>query len=982
MPLSLKDQYDVAVSSLASGDIDALAKVLTDPESITAAENRTAAEKLGLKGGFLAAAVNTAADPMVWVAAFLSRKFPTRAWIQGTIPKRFVGTANEFSGVSLGIRTTESMFRGTLIPKLSSLSMHRQAEVLKAAEPMWKIMERPNWKDEMPVVSQLMEGVNPAGASPELRQVAADLRTVMDDIWHRFLRQTHKVTGGLDHGSLAKSRPFSPAEAPPYLRDYLPHIPLTGNESTFEVDGLAALDRLGGKRNRALAQAMQVKHQSLGRVWSQRSQDTLHSRYVDWQRWVQDVGASYYNPHLFKRQRNALTLQGPEGQDLFYTDLNLVLQKYVASAAKTYAINAPLSPHERAIASHMDEFGRQITPTDEPIMVQVIREGVKAAGSKVVTRQIPNGAGRPPILVEQIMPETGSPALMRALQTHVRSLRGSMAEDQILFGGLFNNVFAAIDKAKSKLSRSEQVRLTDAVSTIGTQRDYRKRLDAITNWFYASTLGLNLKSALNNLTQTVTTTAPVLGVGDTIVGIREFAPRVRGFMSGVAAEMRGLPPQQKGVLRLQEAARKSFGTHFPELVDQRLDLDPRLFDISEEQLRRVVSSDGKFIDKQSLMGFLMTPFTSAEVSNRAIAFYGAKHKLQHLMRTGEYPLPRLPDGKPLAAQDLDALLNFEAGNIVSATQFRPGPGSRTVLQSMLPGPLRQFTGYLWRWGNFVADSTVRGAMTEKQLEEMGALSKVLSLNGRNLGTVARMALFGKIAQNGLRDVLGVDLGAAMGLEVPYTPAPEGSPFGMFPIPPAAGVLTGVVSATANRDIEKLQPLELPGGHKLPVPRTLFPAGIQLNRLFRTMNQYRPDMGGMVDEDERLMYRGSSKDAILQVIGIPLDKARRERQMLERLHAMRNVDREFGRRMRRAAVRYDYGEMEALRMQYAEKFPDRPPLQLTQNDIDRYEASRRITRVQRMIESMPERMGGLEQDIYEYDPDLIAQPAPLPMLMAG
>ncbi len=970
------------MSALTAGDIATLQKVLTDPESITVEESRTAAERLGIKNGFLAAAVNTAADPMVWVAAFLSRKFPTRSWIQGTVPKRFIGTANEFSGVSLGIRTTESMFRGTIIPKLSSLSMHRQAEVLKAAEPMWKIMDRPRWKDEMPVVSQLMEGVNPAGATPELRQVAGDLRLVMDDIWHRFMRQTHKVSGGMDTGTLAKSRPFDPAEAPPYLRDYLPHIPLTGNESTFAVDGLEALDRLGGKRNRAMAQALKLKNQPPGGAWTITDQRTLHSRYADWQRWIQDVGAAYYNPHLFKRQRTGLTLGGPDGQDLFYTDLNLVLQKYVASASKTYAINAPLSDHERAIASHVDEFGRTIMPTAEPIMVQVIREGVKASGAKVATRMIPGGKNRPPIAIEQILPETGSPALLRALQTHVRALRGSMAEDQILFGGLFNNIFSAIDKAKGKLSRSDQVRLTDAVSTIGTQRDYRKRLDAITNYFYVSTLGLNLKSSLNNLLQTVTTTVPVLGVGDTMVGIREFAPRVKRFMAGVSEEMRATPGHLKGMPRLQEAARRSFEAHFPELVDQQLNIDPRLFDISPEQLQRVVRPDGKFVDKNSLISFLMAPFTSAEVSNRAIAFYGAKHKLGHLIRTGEYPLPRLPDGSPLSAPQLDALIDFEAGNVVSATQFRPGPGSRTVLQSMLPGPLRQFSGYLARWGNFVADSTVRGAMTEKQLEEMGSIGKILSLNGRNLGTVARMALFGKIAANGMRDVLGVDVGAAVGLQVPFTPAPEDSPFGIVPLPPAAGILTGLVSATATRDIEKLQPMELPDGTKLPIPRTLFPAGIQLNRVFRAMNQYRPDMGGMVDEDERLLYRGSSKDAILQAIGIPLDKGRRERQMLERLHAMRNTDREFGRRMRRAAVRFDYDEMNGLRQQYAEKFPDRPPLQLTQGDIDRYEASRRITRVQRMIQSMPGQFGELEHDVYDYDPDLIAAPMQTPMLLAG
>ena len=100
MPLTLQEQLDVATTSLVSGDFDLMAKMFLDPDTVSFAEQRSTAEKLGMKRGFLSAAVNIVSDPTVWIALLLSRHFPTSSFLKGTIPHRFIGAANEFTGLS------------------------------------------------------------------------------------------------------------------------------------------------------------------------------------------------------------------------------------------------------------------------------------------------------------------------------------------------------------------------------------------------------------------------------------------------------------------------------------------------------------------------------------------------------------------------------------------------------------------------------------------------------------------------------------------------------------------------------------------------------------------------------------------------------------------------------------------------------------------------------------------------------------------
>jgi len=283
----------------------------------------------------------------------------------------------------------------------------------------------------------------------------------------------------------------------------------------------------------------------------------------------------------------------------------------------------------------------------------------------------------------------------------------------------------------------------------------------------------------------------------------------------------------------------------------------------------------------------------------------------------------------------------------------------------------------------MTESTIRGAMTAKQLETAGWFDRLIG--GRNLGTLARIVLFGRIASIGARDALGIDLSNAVGLMAPFQTAPPSQMFAPFPLPPAAGVTAGLFSAATTRDIKKMQPLVLPGVGEAPIPKLLFPAGIEVSRVARMVNQWRPDLGGFVDEDERLMYRGNTTDMVMGMLGIPLSKNRRVRHAVERAHALRSRVRQFRRDYAVAWTHRDLDKMNQIRAQYAEAFPDFPPLSVTMRDLKRYQENARLPLLQRMFNTMGQTGRYLEKEIYEVDPDILAPPQLVggqPLSLAG
>jgi hypothetical protein len=481
---------------------------------------------------------------------------------------------------------------------------------------------------------------------------------------------------------------------------------------------------------------------------------------------------------------------------------------------------------------------------------------------------------------------------------------------------------------------------------------------------------------------------PTIGIGPTIAGYRTLRQRMPQYAREFIREHRRIGGnRQVGITTRTNAALESaFHKTFPELSEQGFKIDPRLFEVDEA----LITGPGGLFGARHLKGLeafnkmLLQPFTHSELSNQVISFFGAKQATRNAIRAGEYNLTR-QELAGLTPGKLDDLLNLEAGLAVSASQFRPGPGSRTVAQHFLPAPFRMFTSFPIRLFNFFGHSTVRGAMTNQQLQSVRALDilaggekgrlaqqKVLSLGtGRNLGTLARTFLYGRIATDGASQALDVDLSGSLGLTGAFNVAPEGQPFAPLPLPPFPSIIYGTLSAASSRDIKRMQPMRLPFVGEIPLPKAIFPGGVGISRVVKAFQQFRPDAGGFVDDDERLMYRGETSDMILASLGVPLDKNRRSRDAIERGQANRTRIREFRRRYAAAKATYDMDTMAKLKEQYNESFPDMPPLSVKDADVRKYEMNARIPAVQRFLNTMGQNAKYLERDIYQHDPELLA-----------
>lgn len=972
MSLNLSDQYQVALNSITTGDLDLMEKVLLAPSAVTPDELQTFAQQMGLQRSFLSAAVNFVTDPTVLVALLLSRYQPTAQYIKGTVPHRFIGSANQFSQLSLATRTVEGFFRGTNIPKLIGLKMRREAEVRAIGNRIFeRTLIRPNWTREKPVVSLLLEGQNPPGATPELRMLADGIRRDMDELWG-FLGKSWQVEEGRLAGeriTRSSAAPYAPSRAPRYLRDYLPHIPLHTTESVMTYSGRDAMVKLNRSRR---TQAMQMTGQNPDAVWRRQPDGSLQSEWGAYQRFMDSVGTKVFSPRLFQRKRLGIPLQSHEGQGLFITDLDIILQKYVSSVARTYALNAPLSVQERSLARSFiegpDGAVRAIYPSEQPIAVQILNEGLEASGPLRVLRKRVRGTNR---VVEEIDPTSLNKPTLYALRTLMRGVMGRADETDIMVGSLFNSVRRRVSESVG-LGKGDADRVQDAISILEQRSKDQQTSNAITSYLYATTIGLNPSSALKNLFQPLLTTMPSIGIGPTLAGYRQLSARLPIYVDNFKLRLRTTRanPSLRLLERVTLAQEQAFIETFPELARANIRFDPRAYELSEAALFETPAGDLKFRRADEMFRVLLTPFTQTEMANQVVTFYGGRRALQNHIRRGLLEPPTTPEGAPLAGRAFEDYLDFEAANMVGSLQFRPGPGSRSVLQSILPAPLRMFTGFPTRLANHFADSTVRGAMLDSQLQGSGLLRSVPFL-ARNYGTLARTYLMGRAVTDGLRETVGVDISDAMGLTGPFTGIVQsGQIFNPLAVSPLPNLLYGIASFTSTRDIKDLQPLELPGVGYVPLPKLLVPGGIQLSRVAKVLRTYRPDAGGFVDEEERLMFRGDAWDAFLALSGVPLDKERRMRESLDRIQANRLRVRQYRRRFAVAKRNGDINEADRMQTLFSREFPEIGILAVSDHDLRRYEEQARITSVQRLLRTLGKDFGFVEQGLYVTDPDLV------------
>lgn len=991
---NVRDRARIIGSEIAQGlllgdpeaSLNTMKRVITDPDSLQPEEMETAARHFGVTDRLTSFFVDVATDPLIWAGAWLSRKFPISKYLRNEIPKRYIGNAKEFVGLSKLITPITSRFRGTFIPGLEALYIKRRQSYLEnIGGRLRELQQHPEWKSQKHNISLMLEGQPVSNITPAAVELKNKVRAVLDEVWHLTPKEG-RITGTLDTGF--GFQPYRDDEAPRYLRDWLLHIPMFGTKDELLVRSAnEGIERL---LTDELRQGLELKGVRL--PWlPTKGTDVARSDWAQFQRFISDVGTQVWNPQMFPRILHTtpagekFTL-GVHGEGYYVTDLDMILGEILRSGSRSYALNTRLSQSERALL-HMKipETGEIVTPSGDPLIMQVANEGIRAITTFEAPRAmiLPEVFRKPGsnILAGIQRDEAGnilplkhvSREMKRSLQQLMDNFRGNHNEAEMYLAETLHATLRPIMKM-AKLGKVEDME-TASIFDMQRRRDsFRNLNNRLVTLMYGGLLGLNAKSTLNNSMQSFMTTIPSLGIGSYAAGLATFAKKVPEYLKrlGVEAFANGRRPWKD----LHEASEAALRATFPELIGIGIKTDPRLFDIDVTAAGLRV---GGRLDRALTQHFdpvlekvtraVMSPFTAIEFSNKASAYYAAQHALKKGIRLGEEVFPDQILGH---AAKMDEWINFRAAQIVNDTQFIPGPGTRTTWQNSLPPIARQFSTYWTRYLSWMYESTLKGAMTQEQLNRHAVLRTLTG--GRNLGPIARTMVMSEVARLGFRDVLGVDM--ASGLEMlPINFTPGDMPLAPLPLPPIAGVGWGLVNSFATGDIEEMDPLVLPkswtgGVGAIPVPKALVPGGLAVSRVVRALDQWQPDIGGPLDRNNRLIRIGNQTDQFLAMMGIPAAGATRERKLTSQLLHMRDRQRELRREYLAAVSTYDTGRMMSLQKKWLDTFPDMPPITVTRRDLANFQTGARIPRLQRVLKTMSDQEPFLEKQILDMDTGML------------
>lgn len=446
----------------------------------------------------------------------------------------------------------------------------------------------------------------------------------------------------------------------------------------------------------------------------------------------------------------------------------------------------------------------------------------------------------------------------------------------------------------------------------------------LTSWFYTSTLGLNAASAIKNLLQTVLTTGPIIGFSNTFKGITVSADRVKKY---IKLREQGLGPDE------------AFGGAFKEFLQARLDPSPivdRLFRNMDEMYSAArTGGSGKVGEIQKRM---LSLFQGSERFNRLTAFYGG---LSFGAKAHGIGYEQALKSVVTAGGSLTEHAKM-AVDTVRMTQFPAGPGQTPMILENVPRLFRQFLQFPMRFAQFLGSSTLRGEAGPDWL------------GGRNLGTIGRTLAVSTAGIEIGREMLDTDLSSGLLWGALPLPVSEDMPFYPFPIvPPAISLMGAAGQGLMTGDIEPI---------KRAVP-LLVPGGVALSRARRFISPEFADYGNRT-EDGRIPLFSQNQALIgnftpMQLIGRSLGfgtmTAVKERELTEYLIKQRDEIRALRREYLEALAQNDMKSVRTIQEEWRKRFPSLGELQVHERDIEAIKIRRRITRLERVLDTLPQDM---------------------------
>jgi len=443
----------------------------------------------------------------------------------------------------------------------------------------------------------------------------------------------------------------------------------------------------------------------------------------------------------------------------------------------------------------------------------------------------------------------------------------------------------------------------------------------ISNYFYASTLGANIGSAAQNLLQPIVTTAPFIGLKNTMAGITRVVNKIPEFIR-----------MRSGGMTEAVALRKLF----PEFVQSGGELGALSTEIALKESADIARGGlfGIRSKGAKLRDVLMAPFRSSELFNRLSTFEGARIHAEGLGLGGREALDR-------------------ATEVVNLTQMWGGGASTPAYMSKWWGPFKQFLTFPSKLLGYTGGAITPTVTSEGVQWGIGG--------GFDPGTLGRALFASATAYEVAKEFSGADISRSLlfgGLPLPQ----EQSVLSPLPVLPplvsitAGGVQDLVTGGTEN--IKRSLPMLVPGGIQMArLSQSYVPQIAKwLNRSYADPEHTTPDgKVPMYDSGGNLTGYKDAYQLFLSNIGIPGKllgpNGEANTQEIEKYFlGQRDTIRQMRSKFIDAAMEGDMVTAEKIQRQYMTDYGS--DISIRDQDWKAAEQQRLIPRLERIAKTLP------------------------------
>lgn len=925
------ERAEYAAGNLAHGDFVAAAQSLVSPDSLTPEQQKSVADRfLGGKPGLMSHVLKVATNPLVIVGAVLAMKYPIPRAINLL---KYRDELNVMSRTEFpGLKWLPDLYE-IFDKKTSALIEHATSTVHRWNE-VW-----------VSGINRLLGEYSKRGGSittPQMVKAAAaldDLENPRNRAWE-FLRKTHP------EGEKLLPKNVSPVvidRAGPdyYLKDGFDGLHREQFKLFGEIGGMSdanVISQINKRLRKTYGHEFDItKIKTIKHYFPHIESLTKEQADKVYAEWASKMGVTEgtYNRVVGESLGNVLAdqLLPRMGMMLPSEEHLRMIGAWTPNLEKLYkyadAVAAANGKTVRRYSLNALETYRNYTHG----LARTLAWSVPPPGGSV-----PTGKQLLEQLAKYDMSDRHRAAILRG--TYIPLMSGHLTWSQGMQSMWYSGIRQKAAAAIKKMPIPEDLRgflLKPFEAPVGW--GFHSVGHKITNWFYGTSLAFNMLSPVANLTQSLLTSIPMMGVGNWMKGAAEATRRGKNVLKLMFEDGRTFEDAVK--IAMPEFAKSGLNVG---TFAARRELQG-LIDAANQEIG-VPGKVGTAWEKFQKYG--MSFFTGTETFNRAAHYYGARNWFMK-DAVGERWLDVLTNETHLlkaGSSEMHLAANEFAALTTRAAHYGGGLLGTPRGTASWWSPLKQYTQFPLRTAGFFAGPALR----------MG------SENGKmNFGVLGRALVASGVAVGAGKELAGIDLSRMMMFgSIPTLQEPsESNPLGVLPLaPPLVQLGAAGAASLATGDTSYLQrqiPMMVPGGVQMARLAQVLSPGIStaIGRQYADYSQRTPSGKiPLMSKEGRLVMELSPLQVWARAAGVPVQAISHEAELAKYLIGQRDKIRDLRLRYTNAISNGDTRTASNINAEYQHLYPGLGPLMVKKSDIRAARIRREVPRLDRIMKTLP------------------------------